>query len=114
MLTGAKKATSVANSSGSIDGPERRPDDIFQAILGSALPSEEKTIPRLSQDGFLSITAGGDPPARTLAAGVYHVLSSPHTLKRLHNELDQVMPDPRVLAHLHTLEALPYLVSRNK
>jgi cytochrome P450 len=55
------------------------------------------------------IVAGGETTAKTLTNAVYHLLANPPWLKRILAELDQVMPDPAVLAPYSKLEALPVL-----
>lgn len=87
-----------------------QPESMFDAILSSNLPQPEKTIDRLWQDAFISITAGGDPPARTMTIGLYHLLSNPCYLECLQEELDQAIPNPAYLPGLKELEALPFLV----
>ena len=91
---------------------QTRAPDVFNGILYSGLPEEEKTVDRLSQDGFLAITAGGDPIARTMAIGSYYLLTNPKDLELLHKELDAVMPDRTRLPELSELESLPFLVRR--
>jgi hypothetical protein len=89
---------------------QTRAPDVFNGILYSGLPEDEKSVDRLSQDGFLAITAGGDPIARTLAIGTYYLLTSPQDLRLLCKELDAVMPDRHKLPELAELESLPFLV----
>lgn len=89
---------------------QTRAPDVFDGILYSGLPEDEKSVDRLSQDGFLAITAGGDPIARTMAIGTYYLLTNPEDLKLLRAELDTVMPDRNKLPELAKLEALPFLV----
>lgn len=89
---------------------ESRAANVFEGILYSNIPEHEKSIDRLSQDAFLTITAGGDPAARTMAMAVYYLLSNPKSLELLHAELDKAMPDSSQLLALKELESLPVLV----
>jgi hypothetical protein len=89
---------------------QTRAPDVFNGILYSGLPEDEKSVDRLSQDGFLAITAGGDPIARTLAIGTYYLLTKPEDLRLLCKELDAIMPDRNKLPELAELETLPFLV----
>ncbi|QKX52975.1 uncharacterized protein TRUGW13939_00046 [Talaromyces rugulosus] len=90
---------------------QTRAPDVFNGILYSGLPEDEKSVDRLSQDGFLAITAGGDPIARTLAIGTYYLLTKPEDLRLLCKELDTIMPDRNKLPELAELETLPFLTA---
>ncbi|GAD92607.1 flavonoid 3-hydroxylase, putative [Paecilomyces variotii No. 5] len=90
---------------------ESRAANVFESILYSNIPEHEKSIDRLAQDAFLTITAGGDPAARTMAMTVYYLLSNPQSLELLHMELDKAMPDSSKVLELQELESLPVLTA---
>lgn len=88
-----------------------QPRTIFEEILSSKLPSEEKSIDRLSQEGVIIISAGSETIGRTLTCGTFHLLDNPDALRSLKKELLEVMPDASVVPSINDLEQLPFLVS---
>lgn len=82
---------------------------IFDELLNSDLPPEEKRLQRLQGDGQTIIGAGTETTAMILATGTIRVLSNPEIEAKLRKELREVMPDPNVLASVSVLEKLPYL-----
>jgi hypothetical protein len=88
-----------------------RPPTVFHAIYQSSLPTEEKSLTRLSQEGLVMLVAGSESTSRSLMLATYYLLSNPSILARLREELDLLMPDSSVVPTVKTLEALPLLVS---
>ncbi|KAF7712040.1 Cytochrome P450 monooxygenase [Penicillium ucsense] len=84
------------------------PGTLFHALLESNLPAEEKAAPRLSQEVFTVIAAGGETTAKNLTTVSYHLLSNPDILEKLRGELNRLDPDGT--ASLKDYEAMPYLV----
>ncbi|KAI9883757.1 MAG: hypothetical protein M1823_004458 [Watsoniomyces obsoletus] len=82
---------------------------IFQEIVHSDLPPEEKTVQRVTEDGGSVITAGTVTTAHFLSVTSYHILANPDIHRKLKRELEEVMPNPTELPPLHVLEQLPYL-----
>lgn len=91
------------------DGNIVPPTTLFHALLESPLPPEEKAAPRLSQEVFTVIAAGGETTAKNLATITFHLLDNPEKLQKLRDELHRLDPDGR--ASLVEYEAMPYLVS---
>lgn len=110
MREQAIKARNRYNQEKTQPSKESRPSNVFDGILYSNLPENEKSIDRLAQDAFLAITAGGDPAARTMAMAAYYLLITPQSVQLLQEELDRAMPDPSQLPELPELESLPVLV----
>lgn len=86
---------------------------IFEEILESSLPPEEKTLDRLMDEGLILIGAGGETTAQTLAVLTFNLLHNPPVLQKLRKELDDAIPDPANMPSWQQLEQLPYLVSRD-
>lgn len=84
---------------------------IFHHIMEGELPDDEKTVARLTDEGFVVVAAGGETTARVLSALMFFLLSSPEWLVKVHDELDSVMYDPQILTTWQKLEGLPCLVS---
>ena len=85
--------------------------DMFQTILNSNLPPEEKTQERLAQEGFTIHLGGGGTTAHILVNATYHLLANKDTaLAKLKRELATAMVDPNVALEVKVLEKLPYLV----
>ena len=86
--------------------------DMFQTILDSNLPPEEKTQERLAQEGFTIHLGGGGTTSHILVNATYHLLANRDTaLARLKRELAIAMVDPNIRPEVKVLEKLPYLVS---
>lgn len=84
---------------------------VFQSILSSQLPDEEKRRDRLAQDGFIIIVAGSDTISKILTSATFHILDNKSALLRLQQELREAIPDPKVDVDSRYLEKLPWLVS---
>lgn len=89
---------------------EDRPE-LFQIILDSNLPPEEKTVARIGSEGFAIIGAGGDTVARVIASTTFHILSNPHVLEHLKEELKKAIPNKSEIPDYKTLKELVWLVS---
>ncbi|TVY53908.1 Cyrochrome P450 monooxygenase [Lachnellula cervina] len=85
------------------------PRTIFQSLLESNLPPEDKTVERLRQEGQLLLGAGSDTVANTLSVTTFHLADNPEKMLRLARELEKAMPDPNEPARLTLVEQLPYL-----
>ena len=114
------KATQERDISPNDSGPDEsrangrklsQPPTIFEEILSSKLPLEEKSLERMSEEGVIIISAGGETVGRTLTCATFHLLNNPDALHSLKTELLGVMPDASVVPSLNDLEQLPFLVS---
>jgi cytochrome P450 len=83
---------------------------IFQALLDSDLPQEEKSADRLQDEGQTLIGAGSETTAKALSIITFYLLQDKNKLQRLREELRSAMPTPNSQASWTTLEQLPYLV----
>ncbi|KAI0178062.1 putative cytochrome P450 [Pestalotiopsis sp. NC0098] len=88
------------------EGEAKTQGRIFADLLDSNLPDEEKTIYRLSGEGFSLTGAGTETTANTLSVITFYLLTQPETRARLEKELEG--QDARNL-DWQTLEQLPYL-----
>ncbi|KAI0000250.1 cytochrome P450 [Xylariaceae sp. FL0662B] len=79
---------------------------IFTELIDSSLPDEDKTIYRLSGEGWSLISAGTETTAATLSTITYYLLSKPECSARLIEELKGV--DTNQLSWVE-LEKYPYL-----
>ena len=82
---------------------------VFHELINSDLPSNEKTIARLQDEGQLIIGAGQMTTAHYLKTASFHILANQPILRTLKAELTSVMPNAGVLPPLPELEQLPYL-----
>lgn len=100
------------NESGLKIGKERqRPLTPFHAIDQSSLPSQEKRLDRLLQEGMALVFAGGETVAHALSHIVFHLLDNPDICDKIKKELDEATPEGETIPSLHTLERLPWLVT---
>ncbi|KAL9092331.1 MAG: hypothetical protein Q9165_004505 [Trypethelium subeluteriae] len=110
---------SLENTGGSKSMPKFKTDTVstfssrptvFQTILLSNLPPEEKSRERLRQEGFVFMAAGGETVGRTIMSATYYIIANKdRVLPRLKQELATVIPDPAQPADVRTLETLPWL-----
>jgi cytochrome P450 len=89
---------------------KRTEGTIFQALLDSDLPPQEKSADRLRDEGQTLVGAGSETTAKALSFITFYLLQDKNKLQRLRKELHSVMPTPNSQASLATLEQLPYLV----
>ena len=82
---------------------------VFHELINSDLPSEEKTLPRLVDEGQTMIAAGQETSSFFLKTTTYHILANPEIHSKLKAELRQAIPDPASIPPLAQLEQLPYL-----
>ncbi|KAK6220538.1 hypothetical protein LQW54_001983 [Pestalotiopsis sp. IQ-011] len=82
---------------------------VFHEILGSNLPSRDKSLERLTQEAILVNGAGIETTTWTLTLGTAHVLLDPRVNEQLRRELRTAMPDPGKILPWDKLEKLPYL-----
>ncbi|TVY25710.1 Cyrochrome P450 monooxygenase [Lachnellula hyalina] len=83
--------------------------NIFQSLLESDLPPEDKTVERLRQEAQLLLGAGSDTVANSLSITTFHLVDNPEKMSKLASELEKAMPDPNESARLTIVEQLPYL-----
>ncbi|KAG6038752.1 hypothetical protein E4U41_003751 [Claviceps citrina] len=83
---------------------------IFHELLSSkALPDSEKRPARLAQEGQILVQGGTLTTSWTLSVATFHLLHRPAALKRLRDELFEVIADPDEVVPLAKLESLPFL-----
>lgn len=103
------KVLQAARSKGK--GPKVKPDTIFEALLSDDLPPQEKTLDRMTDEGFVITAAGLETTARYLTNITTHLLLNPDCLAKLRAELKAAMPAPGDCPPCVDLESLPYLAS---
>lgn len=84
---------------------------VFEGLLTSALPPQEKSLDRLVKEGMALIIAGSEATAQTLSITTYHLLANPDKLAKLRATLHDSVPDPNAPPSLARLESNPYLVA---
>lgn len=104
-LVGIMKAKSLGAARVMSLGPTGK-ESVFDSVLDSSvLPTPDKSLLRLEQEGALLVLAGTESPAKTLNIIFYHLLANPSVLSKLRTELSNV-PTP---ASWTQLAQLPYL-----
>lgn len=88
---------------------KRVPKAIFEDILQSKLPAEEKAPERIAQDSMTVVVAGTHGTAFALATAIYYLLASPAILDQLKRELAAASPDDGRPLSWKEAEQLPYL-----
>ena len=83
---------------------------IFSELTGGKLPLTEKHPRRLIDEANILMIAGGEAIIQLLTIISYHLVTNPHILIRLREELDVLMPNPDSDVTWCQLEKLPYLV----
>ncbi|KAM3517960.1 hypothetical protein NHJ13051_008547 [Beauveria bassiana] len=89
--------------------PERIKSTIFEGVLSSKLPDEEKTNARLAHEAQLVVFAGQGTTAYTLSAAIYQLLSHPDELAKVKKELsDALSAATDDIPSYSQVENLPY------
>jgi cytochrome P450 len=88
--------------------PERIKSTIFEGVLSSKLPDEEKTNARLAHEAQLVVFAGQGTTAYTLSAALYQLLVHPEELRKVKAELAAALPDSDEIPSYAQVERLPY------
>ncbi|KAJ8124653.1 hypothetical protein O1611_g8987 [Lasiodiplodia mahajangana] len=89
--------------------PERIKSTIFEGIINSSLPDEDKTDARLAAEAQLVVFAGEGTTAHTLTAATYELLAHPEDLQKVREELAQAIPDANETPSFSQVDSLPYL-----
>jgi Cytochrome P450 len=84
---------------------------VFQELLDSKLPPEDKSLGCLRDEGLVLVAAGQDTVRLTLETGTFHLLREPRLMQKLREELLTVYPDLGDPPLLPVLERLPYLTA---
>ncbi|EMD63707.1 hypothetical protein GGP41_005656 [Bipolaris sorokiniana] len=81
---------------------------IFQEILDSKLPPQDKSHRRLAEEAQVILGGGVETTAFSLAVATFHIINTPHIYERLHADLVAAFPNKNDL-DLGVLEKMPYL-----
>ncbi|KAI8931399.1 hypothetical protein NX059_011729 [Plenodomus lindquistii] len=82
---------------------------VFGSVLQSDLPSNEKALQRLVEEGFSLFVAGTETVSWALTVVTYHLLTQPLILQRLTTEVRSAVDSSGNLPRWVELEKLPYL-----
>lgn len=83
---------------------------MYDTLLSSKLPDEEKTFTRLVQEGGLMVGAATVSTAWAITSTLYCLIAHPEALEKLKKELIEAYPEgAHQIGDLATLEHLPYL-----
>lgn len=82
---------------------------IVSALRNPKLPSAERRIDRLIDEGTIVIFAGTETTSRALSVGMFYLLSEKVHIQRIREELKALPSKPDQYSTLQ-LELLPYLV----
>ncbi|KAK1143049.1 hypothetical protein N8T08_007113 [Aspergillus melleus] len=88
--------------------PERT---VFHALLESDLPPEDLSSMRLQHEAISVVGAGIETTKWALSVGGFHIINNPRLYRRLREELESAIPDPKNIPPLKELERLPYLTA---
>ena len=83
---------------------------IFQELLDSDLPVEEKSADRLQDEAQTVVGGGSETTAKALSLITFHLLEDKKMLRTLRDEIRSVVPSAKGRRSLKDLEQLPYLV----
>lgn len=82
---------------------------VFGSLLQSGLPPSEKSLQRMTEEGFSLFAAGTETVSWALTVITYHLLTKPAILEKLTAEISQVVDSSGQLPPWVVLEKLPYL-----
>ncbi|KAI1114231.1 cytochrome P450 [Nemania sp. NC0429] len=90
--------------------PDAIRNTIFEGILSSSLPAEEKTDARMAQDAQLIALAGESTTGYTLAGILFELLSHPDHYKKARNEVLSALSDDEEMVPAYAkVRNLPFL-----
>ncbi|KAH3903697.1 hypothetical protein HBI56_213780 [Parastagonospora nodorum] len=89
--------------------PEQIKKTIFEGVLSSNLPPEEKTDARLAQEAQLIVFAGEGTVAYTMNAALYELLAHPVEYTKVQEELAEALEIGNKSPTFAQVETLPYL-----
>ncbi|RDW83579.1 cytochrome P450 [Aspergillus mulundensis] len=79
--------------------------NLFDNVLSSSLPEQEKSEARLAQDMQVFVSAGAETTAKAMSYILFYLHNEPALLQRLKDELAPLGEDPGLIE----LEQLPFL-----
>lgn len=82
---------------------------VFQELISGTLPASEKETLRLQDEAQLVVAAGVTTTGWALSTATFHMTKNPAVLKKLRNELETALPNPKAPLSWTELERLPYL-----
>ncbi|KAL5337385.1 cytochrome P450 [Aspergillus crustosus] len=91
------------NEKGPVVGPDGR-QNLFDNVLSSDLPAQEKSEARLAQDMQVFVSAGAETTAKAMSYILFYLHQEPELLQKLKDELAPLGDDPALIQ----LEQLPY------
>ncbi|KAJ5392278.1 hypothetical protein N7509_007768 [Penicillium cosmopolitanum] len=84
---------------------------LFDGLTAPSIPSEEKTMSRLMDEGLVLLLAGTVTTTRVLVLATFHLYNDVSMLAKLRSELKGVMLTPSYRPSWAELERLPYLTA---
>ncbi len=85
---------------------------MFESLLSNPdLPAREKNLERLTDEGAILLIAASETPAKVLSLIIFHLMSNPHTIRKLRTELHGATITSANLLGLSQLEQLPYMTA---
>lgn len=84
--------------------------NMFDRLSDPSIPAEERTLPRLQDEGMVLLAAGTETTSRALTVAAYYLSHEKCTMQRLRSEVRTVMPTVSSRPTWLELERLPYLV----
>ena len=98
------------------DNGQDNSNTVFGSLLASELPPPEKSLQRMTEEGFSLFAAGTETVSWALTVITYHLLNQPALLSKLTAEVDQAIEDdnndsaePGQIPSWAALEKRPYL-----
>ena len=82
---------------------------VFGSLLQSDLPASQKSLQRMTEEGFSLFAAGTETVSWALTVITYHLLAKPAMLEKLTEEVSHVIDSSGQLPPWAALEKLPYL-----
>ncbi|KAI5918541.1 cytochrome P450 [Camillea tinctor] len=99
-----KKVREIRNS----PDPNAIESTIFEGIIASNLPDEEKTDVRMAHDAQLIVLAGESTTGHSLCAILFELLSHPDDYRVAKNEIISALSDDDFVPSYAKIQSLPY------
>lgn len=102
----------ILSSIDKVERTEFNKSIIISALNNANIPTEERSLDRLLDEGLVIIFAGTETSSRAISVAFFHLLNDKRRMEKLRTELHTLPPASAHQYTLAQLENLPYLVSR--
>nr|POF02212.1 cytodhrome p450 monooxygenase [Quercus suber] len=108
MIDLSNQSVQHKDKTGELPGVDKTPS-LFQSLLSSNLPAEEKDPHRMAHEAIETLAAGSATTARVMNVALFHILSDSSLLQNLRTELAGVFQDHGAVPPVNELQKIKLL-----